>query len=322
MPEPQADPNFPRIRGVATIALLAGLVLTVMKFAIYWLTNSVAVLSDALESIINVTAAAVMLYSITHANRPSDEDHPYGHGKLEFLAVGLEGWLILLAGVVIAVEAIGRLLFAETGPRQLGLGLGLLGMVGILDAILAGFVWSMGRRLRNDVLRADGRHLATDVASTAGVLAGLAVVQLTGWQWLDPVVALIMAGLIGAASWRLLWHSVQELMDRRDPEDDRLIREILDEETAQGTIAGYHKLRHRHAGSFHWVDMHLHVAGRLTVAQGHDLASRIEHRIEQALGRANATAHLEPADENPDTAGPADGPAPGEASEGRPNHAD
>jgi cation diffusion facilitator family transporter len=293
MPEPQADPKFPEIRRVATVALAAGVALTFVKLAIYWLTDSVAVLSDALESIINVAAAGVMLYSITQANRPADADHPYGHGKVEFLAVGLEGWLILLAGIVIAVEAIGRL-FSGTGPQQLGLGLGLLAGVAVLDALLAGYVWQMGRRYHNDVLVADGRHLATDVVSTIGVLIGLALVRATGWDWLDPVVALVMAALIGAASWRLLWHSVQELMDRRDPEDDRLIRDILDEEVARGAIHGYHKLRHRHTGNFHWVDMHLHVDAAMTVADGHALASRIEHRIEQALGEANATAHLEP----------------------------
>jgi cation diffusion facilitator family transporter len=293
MPEPQADPNLPQVRRVAAIALGVGAALTFLKLAVYWVTDSVAVLSDALESIINVAAAGVMLYSITHANRPADADHPYGHGKLQFLAVGLEGWLILLAGVVIAVEAVGRL-FAGTGPSQLGFGLVLLGVVGVLDAVLAGYVWQMGQRYQNDLLLADGRHLATDVASTVGVLIGLGLVRATGWWWLDPIVALLMAGLIGAASWRLLWHSVQELMDRRDPADDRLIRAILDEAVEAGDIAGYHKLRHRHAGAFHWVDMHLHVDGQMTVKDGHALASRIEHRIEQALGQANATAHLEP----------------------------
>jgi len=293
MPEPQADPHLPQIRRVATIALTAGAALTLLKFGIYWLTDSVAVLSDALESIINVVAAGVMLYSISKANRPADEEHPYGHGKLEFMAVGLEGWLILLAGVFIAVEAIGRL-FSDIVPRQLGLGLVLLAGVGLLDAVLAAFVWHKGRLLHNDVLKSDGRHLMTDVASTAGVLVGLSLVRATGWHWLDPVVALIMAGLISVASWRLLFESSQKLMDRRDPEDDRLIREILDNEVAAGTIYGYHKLRHRHTGRFHWVDMHLQVDGSLTVAEGHELASRVEHRIEAALGQANATAHLEP----------------------------
>lgn len=296
MPEPQADPNLRSIRGVALVALLVGAVLVAAKFGIYWLTDSVAVLSDALESIINVVAAAVMLYSINQANRPADADHPYGHGKVEFMAVGLEGTLILLAGLVIAVEAIGRLT-AGTVPRQLGLGLGLLAIVGIFDALLAWFVWRMGRRYQNDVLKSDGRHLFTDVASTIGVLIGLGLVRWTEAWWLDPVVALIMAVLIGTASWRLLWESTQELMDRRDPEDDRLIRQILDEEAGRGTIDGYHKLRHRHVGKFHWVDMHLQVDPAMTVAEGHKLASRIEHRIEQALGQANATAHLEPAQE-------------------------
>jgi len=296
MPEPQPDPNFAQTWRVALHALVIGALLTALKLAIYWLTDSVAVLSDALESIINVAAAGVMLYSIWMANQPADREHPYGHGKLQFLAVGLEGWLILLAGILIAVEAIGRLI-AGTEPQRLGWGLVSLGIVGLLDAALAGYVAYMGRRYQNEVLAADGRHLWTDVASTAGVLVGLGLVRYTGYAWLDPVVALVMAALIGAASWRLLWHSTQELMDRRDPEDERIIRQILDQEVASGAIVGYHKLRHRHAGAFHWVDIHLQVPGQTTVTAGHALASRIEHRVERALGQANATAHLEPAEE-------------------------
>ncbi|HEX7011063.1 MAG TPA: cation diffusion facilitator family transporter [Phycisphaeraceae bacterium] len=295
MPEPQADPNLGKIQRVARHALAAGAAIMLLKFGVFAITNSVAVLSDAMESIINVAAAAVMLYTIWYSNRPADSEHPYGHGKIEAMAVGLEGWLILIAGLVIGVEAIRRLI-TGTAPQELNLGIWLLAGVGVLDAALAVYVWRAGRRYHNATLIADGKHLMTDVASTVGVLAGLGLVQWTGRAWVDPLVAIVMASLIFFASWRLLWESFHGLMDTSDPADEQAILEILDEEVAQGTIHGYHKVRHRHSGPFHWVDMHLQVDGSISVRQGHELASRIEHRIEQRLGRANATAHLEPSD--------------------------
>ena len=294
MPEPEADPNLPLIRRVAMRALLAGIGITFIKVALFFTTQSVAVLSDALESVINIAAAGMMLYSIWFANRPADDDHPYGHGKIEFLAVGLEGWLILVAGIVIAYESVVRLL-SQTGPKHLTWGLVGLAVVALLTGALATYVYRQGKKYDHAVLIADGKHLITDVASTFAVFFGLLLVKLTGKAWLDPVVAIAIASLILFASWRLLWQSIHGLMDRVDPEDDQLIREILDDEVTQGAIAGYHKVRHRHTGPFHWVDMHLHVPGDMSVREGHTLASRIEHRIEQALGQGNATAHLEPA---------------------------
>lgn len=306
MPEPVADPNLPVIRQVAARALLAGVGITVIKLALFFTTDSIAVLSDALESVINIAAAGMMLYSIWFANRPADKDHPYGHGKIEFLAVGLEGWLILVAGVVIAYEAIARLM--EGGaPQHLTWGLVGLGIVGMLTGALATYVYRRGRRYDHAVLLADGKHLITDVASTFAVFLGLLLVKLTGLNWLDPVVAMVIASLILYASWRLLWQSIHGLMDREDPEDDRLIRQILDDEVAHHHIASYHKVRHRHTGPFHWVDMHLRVPGQMSVAEGHTLASRIEHRIEESLGQANATAHLEPAPEQSPSQPPPEG---------------
>jgi cation diffusion facilitator family transporter len=293
MPDPKADPNAQQIRHVARRAVLAGVVITLLKFIIFFVTNSVAVLSDAFESIINVVAAGVMLYSIYLSNQPADADHPYGHGKVQFLAVGFEGWLILAAGLTIGIMAVGRLL-GGVEPVRLDLGIWMLGGVGLLSGVLAFYVWSAGRKYGNLNLIADGWHLTIDVASTFGVLGALLLVKWTTWHWLDPVVAIILAAAIMYTSWRLLWQSINGLMDRRDPEDDRVITRILDDEVAQGHICGYHKVHHRHAGTFHWVEMHLQVDGDRTVRQGHALASAIEGRIENQLGQANATAHLEP----------------------------
>jgi cation diffusion facilitator family transporter len=293
MPEPDADPNQLYVERVALHAILAGLLITAMKFGIFWMTNSVAILSDALESIINIVAAGIMMYTVWLSNRPADKDHPYGHGKAEFLAVGMEGWLILFAGLLIAIEAVRRL-FTGTQVTHLDTGLWMLLGVGLLSAALAGYVWWSGRRYRSDPLIADGKHLMTDVASTAGVLLGLLLVKWTGWHWLDPLVAILVAGLCLAVSWRLLWKSIHGLMDTSDPADDKAIRAILDDEKSAGHVLGYHKVRHRHNGPFHWVDLHLHVDGQMNVVDSHALASRIEGRIEAALGRANATAHVEP----------------------------
>lgn len=295
MPDPQPDPHLPHVKQVAVHSILAALAIMGLKLAVFALTNSAAVLSDALESIINVASACFLLYTIWLANQPADRKHPYGHGKVEFLAIGLEAWLILIAGVIIAFEAFRRFL---TGSEVANLTLGAwaLGGIGILCAAIAAYVWHAGRTYRHEALQAHGKHLMTDLASTTGVLIGLILVHVTGKTWLDPLIAVVMAGLIFYASWKLMWQSIHGLMDRIDERDDALIRTLLDDEIAQGTIVSYHKVRHRHSGAFHWIDMHLQVNGDMSVRDGHALASRIEGRVEAQLGRANATAHLEPAD--------------------------
>lgn len=295
MPEPQADPRLPETRRVALHALVAGVIITVLKFGVFFLTDSVTVLSDALESIINIAAAAMVLYMLWLANRPPDPEHPYGHGKAQILAVGLEGWLILFAGLFILVEAVGRI-FGENPLNEAELlkGWWFLFGVGILSGLLALYVYHAGKQLENATLVADGKHLLTDAASTAAVLVGLLLVKWTGRPWLDPVIAILIAAFILGVSWRLLWQSMRDVLETVDPEDTARIHAILDEELAGGTIRGYHKVRYRHSGDFHWVDMHLQVAPDMTVSASHALATRIERRIEEALGQGNATAHVEP----------------------------
>ncbi|MCE9591338.1 MAG: cation diffusion facilitator family transporter [Planctomycetes bacterium] len=297
MPDPHPHPELDRIRRVARRALIAGVVIMALKFGVFALTNSAAVLSDAAESIVNLVAAGFMMFSLWFANRPADRDHPYGHGKIEFMAVGLEGSLILTAGVLIAIEAMRRMVNPpELDPGRVTLGVWLMAGVALLAAALAAYVWSRGKLFQNHVLIADGKHLATDVASTLAGILGLVLVRVTGHAWFDPAVALLIAGVIFFTSWRLLSESVAGLMDRSDPADEAVIKEILDAEVAAGTIRGYHKVRHRHTGSFHWIDMHIQVDPDLTVRQSHALASRIEHQIETRLHPGNATAHVEPAE--------------------------
>jgi len=297
MPEPQADVNLPQIRLVAKIALVIGICLTILKFLIFNLTNSVAILTDALESIINVAAAGIMLYVIWLANEPADECHHYGHGKAEYMAVGLEGGFIFITSIVITYESIFRLV-QGTAPEQLELGLILVGLVTLLCGGLASYVWLMGLRYNNAPLVADGKHLMTDVISTVGVLAGLGLMKITGWRWIDPITAMIMAGLIFFMGRKLLVQSYHGLMDRSDPQVNHVITNILDEEVAGGKIKSYHKVRHRRSGKFLWIDLHIQVDSRMNVKDSHALASTIENRIEQNLGQANATAHVEPYNED------------------------
>ncbi len=297
MPEPQADVHVLRIRRVARAALVIGAGLTVVKFAIFYLTNSVAVLTDALESIINVAAAGIMFHVVRVANEPADEDHHYGHGKAESMAVGLEGGFILIAAIVIGYESIFRMI-RGTAPEQIDLGLILLGVAGMFSGMLAGYVWWMGVRYHSKLLVADGKHLMTDVVSTLGVWIGLVLVRWTGWRLIDPITALVMAGLIFFVSRKLLVQAFNDLMDRSEPEADHLITRILDQAIETGQICSYHKLRHRRSGKFLWVDMHIQVDGKMNVADSHAIASDIENQIEQTLGQANATAHVEPYEAN------------------------
>ncbi|RMH27835.1 MAG: cation transporter [Planctomycetota bacterium] len=300
MPEPGREIDFPRARAVAVAALAGGLIISALKFALFAASNSAAVLSDALESLVNIAAAVVMLVTLIYADRPPDREHRYGHGNAQFLAIAFEGAMVLLAGVGIIVEA-GRRLVRPAPVAHLDLT--LLGLVGIgaLVAALGAGVFVAGRRLNNRVLRADGAHLLTDLATTAGALVGLGLVRLTGLVWIDTAAAAVLGAVVLITGWRLVGESVAGLMDRADPADLARVASILDEERRAGAIAGFHKLRVRRTGRFPWVDMHLQVDGRLTVAQAHDLASRIEGRIERALGGGDATAHVEPADPN-DTA--------------------
>jgi cation diffusion facilitator family transporter len=298
---------------IALAALLGGLPIMGAKLGVFALTNSAAVLSDALESTVNVLAAGVAMLTTWYAAQPADRLHPYGHGKAEFFAVGFEGVLIIAAGAGIIVESIRRLMTGQQA-HELTVGILLLAAINVVMALLAAWVWRAGVRLHSPTLIADGKHLATDVATTAGVVVGLIAVRLTGVLWLDAALAIAVAIVIFITGGRLMLESWRGLMDRLDPVDDAMIRRILDEEVASGQIVSYHKVRHRHTGGHHWVDLHLQVPGAMSVAEAHERASRIERRIEDSLGLADATAHVEPAGSSPADraagAGPLDGPGP------------
>jgi cation diffusion facilitator family transporter len=223
-----SDPHADQARRVALIAILAGAAIMLVKLGVYGMTHSAAVLSDALESIVNILAAGMMYFAVWLAGQPADRDHPYGHGKVEFMALGFEGGTILAAGCGIGATAIWRLVH-PVDLERLDTGTWLIGAVTLLTVILAAYVYRYGKRYAHPVLIADAKHLGTDVLTTVGVFVGLILVQVTHRPWLDPVVALGMTAFILITSWRMLRVSIQGLMDYSDPDDQAAIAAILDD---------------------------------------------------------------------------------------------
>jgi cation diffusion facilitator family transporter len=224
--------------------------------------------------------------------RPADEDHQYGHDKAEYFSSGLEGGLILVAAFAIAWAAIDRLMHPQ--PLQhLGLGLGLSVVASILNLVVARMLLTAGRRYDSITLEADGRHLMTDVWTSAGVLAGVGAVALTGLLWLDPVVALIAAGKIVWTAVDLLKRSALGLMDTALPPDEQAqIKAVLDRYHAEGVE--YHALRTRRSGARRFVSLHVLVPGAWSVQRGHDLVERMEDEVRERLSNTTITTHMEP----------------------------
>lgn len=274
------------------LSVAAALVTMAVKFVGYLLTGSVGLFSDAAESVVNLVAALVALWAITLASRPADEEHTYGHTKSEYFSSGVEGALILVAALVIAVEAVPRLLHPQP-LEQVGLGLAFSASGAVINGVLAWFMLRAGKQQRSIALQADARHLFTDVWTTAGVLLGVLLVAVTGWLLLDPIVALLVAANIIWTGVRLLRETGLGLLDTALAKADlERINIILDHYRRQGIL--FHALRSRQAGSRRFVSFHVLVPGSWTVFKGHSICEEIELAIRQALAETTVFTHLEP----------------------------
>ena len=283
-------------RNAILVSLAAGAALMLLKFAAFFLTGSSAIFSDALESIVNVLASGFALWAVRLSYAPADGTHPYGHGKVEFLSAALEGAMIALASVVICFEA-ARSLWAGDRVGDVDAGAALILIAMLANGGVGWFLVARGRRVGSIALEADGRHLLADAVTSAAVLIALVAVRVTGVHALDPLCAIGVAIYLARVGLRLVRQSAAGLMDEQDPADDVKIRALLDPHvsgTREPTVCSYHALRHRHTGRYHWVDFHLVVPADWGVARAHAAASLIENRIEQELGYADATAHVEP----------------------------
>ena len=280
------------LKRYAWLSIGAALATIALKTIAWWLTGSVGLLSDALESLVNLAGAVMALAMLSLAEQPEDANHAYGHGKAEYFSSGFEGLLILLAAIAIGVTAIERLLHPQP-VEQLGIGLAVSVVASIINFVTARTLLVAGRQYRSITLEADAHHLMTDVWTSAGVIIGVGAVGLTGWLWLDPVLALLVAANIVWTGWRLLQRSADGLMDvALPPEQHCAAVEVLETYRQQGV--DYHALRTRQAGARSFVEVHVLVPGAWTVQRGHDLLEKLEADIRTALPHTTVFTHLEP----------------------------
>ncbi len=276
----------------AWLSIAAACATIVLKGVAWWLTGSVGLLSDAIESFVNLAGALMALAMLTLAAEPADDDHAHGHGKAEYFSSGFEGFLILLAALSIGYAAVGRLL-APQALEDVGAGLAVSVAASIINFATARILRRAGRQYNSITLDADAQHLLTDVWTSVGVIVGVGLVWLSGWLWLDPAIALLVAANIVWTGWRLLQRSTAGLMDVSIPvEELAAVEAVLARYRQQGL--GFHALRTRQAGARSFITVHVLVPGQWSVQEGHDWSERIEADIRTALPRAHVTTHLEP----------------------------
>ncbi len=283
------------LKRYAWLSICAALATIALKTVAWYFTGSVGMLSDALESFVNLAAAIVALAMITISEQPADSDHTYGHGKAEYFSSAFEGLLILLAALLIGITAIDRL-FSPRPLEHIGPGLGISFVASLINFLTARVLLRAGKTFRSLTLEADAHHLMTDVWTSFAVIAGIIAVQFSGWLWLDPAVALLVAANIIWTGWQLLRRSTRGLMDVALPPaaHEQLIA-VLDAYRRQGI--DYHALRTRESGTRRFVEVHILVPGEWTVQKGHELAEKIEHDIRHALPSTTVLTHLEPLDD-------------------------
>jgi cation diffusion facilitator family transporter len=285
--------NTGSLRMAARIAFITSLLLLIAKFGAYYLTDSKAVLSDAIESTINVVTGAFLMISILVSTKPVDENHPYGHGKIESFSAGLEGGLIVLAALMIFVEAIPAF-FAPQPPRNIGPGIFILAGAGLINLMVGSFLIHTGKKYKSEALRADGRHLLTDFYTSAGVITGLLLYRLTGLVWLDPLVACLVAVNILIPGTGLIKNSTKNLMNEADPELLGRIVEGLNNIKKPGWLYP-HKLRALRSGRYHHVDLHISLPHYWSLDQVHEAEKEITETLLEAIGEeGDIMIHVDP----------------------------
>ena len=277
---------------IAAGSVAVAVAVLALKAIAWWVTGSVALYADALESIVNVAAALAALLAVRLSALPADANHPYGHSKAEYFSAVLEGALIIVAALLILHETWGAFL-SPRAPDQVGIGLAVSAVASGMNAAWALYLGRRGRALRSPALMADARHLWADVVTSVGVLVGVVLVALTGILWLDPLLAALTAVNILISGGRLLRESVGGLMDEAvPPATMERIRRIVAEQ-ASGAIEA-HDLRSRHAGRHTFLEFHLVVPGDMRVSESHEICDRIEAALKAELEGAIITIHVEP----------------------------
>lgn len=275
----------------ARLSLLSNALLTVIKLTIGLLTNSIGVLSDGAHSASDVMASGIALYTVREADRPPDEDHPYGHGKMESISALVQALLLFAAGSYIVYEAIQHLQRHE-GPHRVDWGMAIMFVSAVVNAFIVRVVSRAAERTESPSLHAAAQDHRADIYTAIGVLIGLVLVRVTGYSIFDPVMALAVAVFIFRGAWHVVRDAMRNLVDRRLPEQDVLtVHRVFDSDPH---VLGYHKVRTRMAGSIRHVDAHVMMDDDLTLLHSHQLTEALESKVREALPHSVVTLHTEP----------------------------
>lgn len=288
----QQSTGAPDLSRYGWLAVATALATIALKAGAWLVTGSVGLLADAAESIVNLVAAVVALIALKIAVKPADANHNFGHTKAEYFSAAVEGVMIFIAAISIGIFAVQRLLVPQ--PLEgVGIGLAISVVASVLNGAVALLLIRAGRRHHSIALKADGKHLMTDVWTSAGVLAGIVLVWLTGWDWLDPVIAIAVGVNILFAGYALVQESTAGLMDVSLPEEDNeRLRAILS--SRAGAEVGFHLMRTRVSGTRQFMEFHLLVPDEWSVKQGHDFLEDLSDEIVSEFPRMTVTGHIEP----------------------------
>ena len=285
------DLAFMEKKNLALLAVFCGITIFAIKLVAYFISNSVALLSDALESIVNIAASGLMFFSVCISERAPDSNHKYGHEKIEDLSSLIEGILILIAALLIIIAAAGRL-FESTELLKLDLAIGISIFATILNAGLSWQLLKTAKSCGSTALEGDAKHLFSDVISTVGVWLGLFIAQLTGWNFLDSVLAFMVAALVIKVGLGIVLHSSNRLMDQSCRAEEEKIIEILERHTYQ--FIDFHNLKTRRHGNQVFAELHLSVDGSVSVEDAHNLTDHLEEELKDEQPNVNLTIHVEP----------------------------
>jgi cation diffusion facilitator family transporter len=290
---PRGQGDLGQKRLAACVSLAGGLLVLALKGGAFFATGSSAILSDALESTVNLIAAGLLLWSIALAARPADPTHPYGHGKAELFSAAAEGAMIAVAAATILLQA-GRALWVGPELRQLDLGLALICGAAVINAALGLYLVAVGRRTESLALVADGRHVLSDVWTSAGVLVGLLAARVSGWLWLDPLTAIAVAAHLAYVAAAITWRAAQGLMDSAERATLERIADALEESRRPGWV-DVHSLRAWRSGDLHHVDLHLVAPRFLSVEELHRISEALESSVLERAGLGGEViVHFDP----------------------------
>lgn len=278
-------------RQAAYIAIIAGVTILLVKLLAYFISNSVALLSDALESVVNIAASGLMLFSVWVSEKPADDSHNYGHQKIEDISCMLEGIFIVAAALLIVYAAWGRL-FEGVLPVEISLAVGISIVAAAMNGGVSWFLVRTARKNSSAALEGDAKHLLSDVISSAGVWIGLIIVAFTGWSMVDSILAFAIAALVARMGFSLIIKSSSRLMDNSCKEEEAKIRDVLLRHKFR--FIDFHDLKTRRNGNLVFCELHLSVDGLLSVQEAHDLTDHLEEELKQELPTAHLTIHVEP----------------------------